>query len=267
MTTTSDTDGRTPVDPARPWDPASAGTPDAAPAPSLPAPSGEAWLDDDHPTVVLTAYGELPAYSPDNVLPSGPVGGRRREARDARTHPPRRTTPTRLGRIVLPLSLALVSGVALVAAWTHLEDSRATQTPTAVVSHRASTPAPAVPSTAPSVAASAAPSVAPSASATPAAAAPVVDRSVPVVVLNSTRRTGLAAKVAARLRADGWRVVSIGNYRGGGITATTVFAQGHAAAVTTMRGDLPTRDAVARPVGAMSTARLTVVVGPDYPRG
>lgn len=256
MTTTSETDGPTPVDPG----------------PRPPAPAAEAWADDDQPTVVLTAYGEMPAYSSDNVLPSGPVGGRRRDARDERTGPPRRTTPTLLGRIVLPISLALVSGVALVAAWTHLQDTRATQTPTATVSHRAGAPAAVAPSVAPSAAPSVAvaPSAAPSVTATPAAASPsasVVDRSVPVVVLNSTRRTGLAAKVAARLRADGWTVVSVGNYRGGRITATTVFAEGHAAAVTTMRRDLPTRDAVALPVGAMSAARLTVVVGPDYPRG
>ncbi len=256
MTTTSDTDGRTPTDPERPF----------------PGPAAEAWADDDQPTVVMTAYGELPAYSSDNVLPSGPVGGRRRGDRDARSGPPRRTTPTRLGRIVLPASLALVSGVALFAAWTHLEDTRETQTPTATVSQRASTPVVVAPSVGPSVA----PSVVPSVAATPSVAAsapaaspstPVVDRSVPVVVLNSTPRTGLAAKVAARLRADGWKVVSIGNYRGGGITATTVFAQGHAAAVATIRRDLPTRDAVARPLGAMSGSRLTVVVGPDYPRG
>jgi hypothetical protein len=255
MTTTSDRDGLTPADPEHPL-------------PAGPAP--DPWADDERPTVVLTAYGELPAYSVDNVLPTGPVGGRHRDARDARGGPPRRTAPTALGRIVLPASLALVSGVALVAAWTHLQDSRATQTST--VSRAASAPVPATPLSGPSVAASPGPSVAatPSAATSPSStpsATPVADRSVPVVVLNSTPRTGLAAKVAARLRADGWTVVSIGNYRAGGITATTVFARGHADAVTTIRGDLPTKDAVATPTGALSRTRITVVVGPDYPRG
>jgi hypothetical protein len=252
MTTTSDRDGRTPADPAYPF---------PAPGPADPL------TDDEQPTVVLTAYGELPAYSHDNVLPTGPVGGRRRELRSG---PPPRSTPTLLGRVVLPASLALVSGVALFAAWTHLQDTREAQPPVVAAVPRASAPTTA-PSSAPSVAATPAARVsstpAPTAASSPAAtAAAVVDRSVPLVVLNATRRTGLAARVAARLRADGWKVVTIGNYRGG-VSATTVFADGHADAVATLRADLPTRDAVARSLASMSTARLTVVVGADYPRG
>lgn len=243
MTTTSDRDGRTPADPAIP------GASSEFPYPA-----------DEQPTVVLTAYGELPAYSSANVLPVSPVG----RHREPRSGPPRRPTPTPLGRVVLPAALALVSGVALAAAWGHLQEARSVQEPTAAVSHRATAPSPA-PSGAALVAA--APSAVAASSPPPAATVhAVVDRSVPVVVLNATSRTGLAAKVAAMLRKDGWTVVSIGNYRGRGITATTVFAAGHAQAVTTIRGDLPTRDAVATPTGSMSRARITVVVGADYPR-
>ncbi|HSN06614.1 MAG TPA: LytR C-terminal domain-containing protein [Candidatus Angelobacter sp.] len=247
MTTTSDRDGHVSgyhVDP-------SAAVPGAAEVP----------FDDEQPTVVLTAYGALPAYSPDNVLPSGPVG----RHRDEGVRPVRRTAPTLLGRVVLPASLALVSGVALVAAWSHLQDTRAQTVVTAVtpVASAPSRPAAAAPSTAATPAAHSSGAPAPAASPSPRT---VVDRSVPVVVLNATSRTGLAARVAARLRADGWTVVSIGNYRHR-LTATTVFARGHADAVATIRGDLPTRDAVALPLGAMSTARLTVVLGTDYPRG
>jgi hypothetical protein len=96
-------------------------------------------------------------------------------------------------------------------------------------------------------------------------AAPKVDRSVPVVVLNSTKRTGLAAKVAKQLRAEGWTVVLVGNFRGL-LAITTVYAEGHDDAVATMQSDLPTRDRQKPPFGAMNPKRLTVVIGADYPR-
>ena len=270
---------RTPADPDTPF-PASAspGSSDA----------------DDHPTVVLTPYDELPAYSHDDVLPAGPVGGGRRAARAAAAPPPRRTGPTPLGRVVLPAALAVVSGVALVFGWVTLQDDRAQTAARAVptASARALVPAAPVVSTSPTAVTSTAPVVAESPSApaasAPAASAPAasgsapaasgsapasspsasttVDRSVPVVVLNSTARTGLAAKVAAQLRKAGWTVVSIGNYRTR-LAATTVFAEGHANAVATIKADLPTDESVKPPAGAMNPARLTVVLGPDYPRG
>jgi hypothetical protein len=86
------------------------------------------------------------------------------------------------------------------------------------------------------------------------------------VVLNSTSRTGLAAKVAASLRRDGWTVVSVGNYRGGRLAVTTVFARGHEDAVATMGKDLRGANLVKPPTGAMNPTRLTVVIGASYPR-
>jgi len=265
MTTTSDRDGRDPADPDTPF-PASPGLPSDA---------------DEHPTVVLTPYGELPAYSHDDVLPAAPVGGGRRAARAATTAQ-RRTGPTPLGRVVIPVALALVSGAALVFGWSTLQDHRAETAAQSTPTARASAPVAPVASSSPKAVASSSPKAvastaaspvpassapaasAPASSASPSAAA--VDRSVPIVVLNSTARTGLAAKVAAQLRKDGWTVVSVGNYRAR-LAATTVFATGHADAVATIRGDLPTPDAVKSPVGAMDPARITVVVGRDYPRG
>ena len=291
MTTTSDRDGRTPADP----------DPDSlfpAPPPPVGAPvhldaAGHAVPDDEQPTVVLATGPAPPAYSHDDVLPVGPVGGGRRAARVA-SAPPRRTGPTPLGRVVLPAALAVVSGVALVFGWVTLQDDRAQTAARAVptASARASVPAAPVVSTSPTAVTSTAPVVADSPSApaasAPAASAPAasgsapaasgsapasspsasttVDRSVPVVVLNSTTRTGLAAKVAAQLRKAGWTVVSIGNYRTR-LAATTVFAEGHANAVATIKADLPTDESVKPPAGAMNPARLTVVLGPDYPRG
>jgi hypothetical protein len=261
-------------------------------APSTPAvdltPSAEAsaaHASREQPTVIMTPYGELPAYNADDVLPSGAPGKGSRPARapkgagpgDGEGPRPRRTGPTPLGRAVLPLGLALVSGVALVAGWTHLQEDRANDTaaPPVTLPAASSTPTAGaatsstpVASESPSAVASATPKPVASSSAAPSAtsSARPVDRSVPVVVLNSTARTGLAAKVAASLRKDGWKVVSVGNYRGGRLALTTVFAQGNADAVATMRADLPTKDAVKAPVGAMNPDRLTVVIGADYPR-
>ena len=92
----------------------------------------------------------------------------------------------------------------------------------------------------------------------------VVDRSIPVVVLNTTTRTGLAARAARSLRALGWTVVSVGNWRGGGVDRTTVFAIGFTVAARTLRADVGASPAVRVPLSSMSRNRLVLVIGPDY---
>jgi len=62
---------------------------------------------------------------------------------------------------------------------------------------------------------------APPVSEPPATAQPVVAK-VPVTVLNNSRRDGLGHEVAAELRAKGWPIAKIGNYRGR-LAMTTVF--------------------------------------------
>lgn len=244
------------------------------------------------PGVVGSPYGDLPAYHAEHVLPSEPVG----KARPG--------TPSKSGRVVLPIGLALVSVVALGAGWAHLESDRAEEAAARAEASKVATKppvpaldAPASPaaSTAPSAsgpAASAKPSASgPAASAKPTGVAPVapapsdsasdsvtepntsvnpattkVDRSVPVVVYNATSRTGLAAKVAKSLRADGWTVVSVGNWRRGGVATTTIFVAGEKDAAATMLDDLPAADAVRAPISGMPQNRLVVVIGKDYPR-
>ena len=363
MTTTSDDDGTTPVDPGDaypvtpaygsralgdhddtetapivglplvppPVDPVVTASLDSWPpepvepvapevAPEAAAPQVPA---DEHPTVVLAGAAAGAAYVADDVLPAGPVGRTHRAAKDpkppkepkpvkeprsaaaptahaARTSGLRRTGPTPLGRVVLPLILALVSGVAIVAGWIHLQDDREASAPTPGASVDASlgpaapvvgpappgssaSSSPTVASESPSPTVSDSPSVSPSTvvssppavvasspAASPSAtasstAATKVDRSVPVVVLNTTKRVGLAAKVAAQLRKDGWTVVLVGNFRGT-LAVTTVYAEGNADAVATMQSDLPTKDRQKPPFGAMNPKRLTVVIGTDYPR-
>lgn len=48
-------------------------------------------------------------------------------------------------------------------------------------------------------------------------------KTVPVRVLNNSKIKGLAATAEADFKADGWRVVAIGNYSASNLPATTVF--------------------------------------------
>ena len=85
-------------------------------------------------------------------------------------------------------------------------------------------------------------------------------------MLNATSRAGLAAKVAAKLRADGWQVISIGNWTGGGITQTTAYLIGHVHAQATMQSDIKTATIVNALLPGMRPKTMTLVIGPDYPR-
>ena len=210
-------------------------------------------------------HADVPT-GPEDVLPARTPGRRAKPEPDP--------TPSPLGRLVLPIALLVVAAVAVFAAWNQLgsrgSETASPPTPTASAS-TSTTPSPsasAKPSTKPSATASSSPkpSTSPSSSPSPTASAVVIDRSVPVTVLNGTRRTGLAARVANELRSKGWTVVSIGNWRGGGVDTTTVFVDGRDDAAATMRRDLPEADATEQPIGAMRANRITVVVMDDYPR-
>jgi len=92
-----------------------------------------------------------------------------------------------------------------------------------------------------------------------------VDRSTAeVVVLNQTSRPGLAASVAAHLRAAGWDVPAVGNFRGT-VPATTVYypAGGETVALAVAR-DLRTTPRTLPRFGNLSTTRFTVVVTDSY---
>lgn len=86
-----------------------------------------------------------------------------------------------------------------------------------------------------------------------------------VVVLNQTSRGGLAGTVADRLRAAGWVVPAVGNFRGV-VPATTVYHPGGSEAeALVVAADLPTEPRVRPRFGNLSTTRLTVVVTDSYP--
>jgi hypothetical protein len=234
-----------------------------------------------------TPYLGLPLAA-DPAVPAGPAdpaapsdGGRAARRAPA----PRPGTPSPAGRVILPIALAAVSIVALVAGWNHLQAEQTSAAALAPVSSPGPTGT-AGPTATPTPTPSATPTPSPSASATRTAASPsasasstasrsaspsatasfTVDRSVPVTVLNGTTRVGLAAAVAADLQAKGWRIVSTGNWRSGGIESTTVFVDGERDAAATMRKDLPPADATRSPIGQMKDGRITIVVMDDYPR-
>lgn len=98
---------------------------------------------------------------------------------------------------------------------------------------------------------------------TPEASAPAGPMT-PVLVLNNSRITGLAARAAASFRAGGWPVRGTGNYRGR-IPVTTIYygpgelpvAQRFAARFPAVRRVLP------RPAGLPGSG-LTVVVTREF---
>jgi hypothetical protein len=251
--------------------------------------ASDAPAPDEHDTVV-TPRPESPVHT-DDVLPAD--GGRRarREATEADRLP--HSTPSPLGRLVIPIALVLIAAIGLLAAWTHYQSREDTTTasdvgpavptgavttpggssapstspspsPSRSVSASASRSPSASASRSPSASASRSPSAAPSASAS--ASARPIDRRVPVVVLNATSRPGLAAKVAAKLRAKGWNVTSVGNWTRGGIDRTTIYLNGHLNAQATIRKDFPyAKGPILQPLAAMPRLRMIVVVGDDYP--
>jgi hypothetical protein len=86
-----------------------------------------------------------------------------------------------------------------------------------------------------------------------------------VVVLNQTRRPGLAATVAEALRADGWNVASTGNF-GGTVPETTVyFPAGGEPAATELAARLPVTPRVRPVFPAIDAERLTVIITDNYP--
>ena len=88
---------------------------------------------------------------------------------------------------------------------------------------------------------------------------------MPVGVLNATSRTGLAASVAAKLRAKGWTVVAAANWRADNVHRTTIFTTRWPKAVRTLRHDVPAVRAVRAPLPQMSTDRIVLVLADDYP--
>jgi len=101
-------------------------------------------------------------------------------------------------------------------------------------------------------------------SSKPAASDDVVG-GIEVVVLNQTRRGGLAASVAELLREKGWTVPATGNFRGQVPSTTVYYPDGAEAQARLAAAGLPTEPRVRPRFGNLSPNRLTVVVTDSYP--
>jgi type IV secretory pathway VirB10-like protein len=89
---------------------------------------------------------------------------------------------------------------------------------------------------------------------------PAVNRkSIDVTVLNATRTTGLARQVSARVRAAGWTVASVGNWRTGAAQTAVHFPGGRKAEARLLAKDLGI-DAVLPSTRGMRSDRLTVIL-------
>lgn len=118
------------------------------------------------------------------------------------------------------------------------------------------------PSTKPSTKPSSKPTTKPTSKPTPSptvAPPPNVPRDYPVVVLNETRITGLAARVAASLRDDGWTVKGVGNWIGNIPETTVYYPDGTYSRAQKLAADLGVTRIRPR-VPGMLTNRLTVVL-------
>jgi uncharacterized cupin superfamily protein len=80
-----------------------------------------------------------------------------------------------------------------------------------------------------------------------------------VSVLNQSGVTGEAARVAAALREQGWRVSGIGNWRGSVPETTVYYPAGQEAAAAQLAGDLGV-DRTRPRVSEMRPDTLTVVI-------
>lgn len=185
-------------------------------------------------------------------------------------------TRRNLAAAVVPSLLAVASVAALVTAlyvWRG-QDPAATG---AAAAERTTTGAPTVTasatppraSSAPATSAASSPRSSASRSAAPSST-PAVSSAAPVghlevVVLNQTRRKGLAHEVAQLLRARGWTVVKEGNFRGRVPATTVYYPLGAEADARAAASALPTTPRVRERFGNLAKNRLTVVVTDDYP--
>ncbi|NHC46784.1 LytR C-terminal domain-containing protein [Motilibacter aurantiacus] len=105
------------------------------------------------------------------------------------------------------------------------------------------------------------PTPAPTPAATPTPEPSAADpQDLQVIVLNQTGRNGLAAGTAARLRAAGWSVTGVGNFRGTVPSTTVYYPDGAEAAARALAADLDGPDRVRPRFSTLSSSKLTVVL-------
>jgi pyruvate/2-oxoglutarate dehydrogenase complex dihydrolipoamide acyltransferase (E2) component len=121
----------------------------------------------------------------------------------------------------------------------------------------ANTPAASTPPASPTASPAASPT-APASS--PASRRPEAARRLKVDVLNQSGPGGTAAKTASRVRALGWTVGRVSDFRGN-VTATTVYyPTGEAKAAHALSGALPGKPRVLPRFSTLADKRLTIIV-------
>lgn len=88
---------------------------------------------------------------------------------------------------------------------------------------------------------------------------------VPVVVLNQTTTTGLAAVFRAQLRAGGWKVPAIGDFRGNVPATTVYYPPGLKAAAKALMAQFFQVGRIRPAFAGISATQLTVILGKDFP--
>jgi hypothetical protein len=126
-----------------------------------------------------------------------------------------------------------------------------------------STPGNTTPATAPATS----PAGAPPASPTPSSAAPATSQPPPagaqrlkVDVLNQSATGGTAARTADRIRALGWTVGRVADFRGNVSETSVYFPRGEEKAARELAAALPGRQRVLPRFSSIAARRLTVIV-------
>jgi len=83
-------------------------------------------------------------------------------------------------------------------------------------------------------------------------------------VLNNSRRTGLASDVAAQLRAKGWPIAKVGNYRGRIAMTTVYYAPGQLPQARELAREFPQIERVEPRFDGLPGQGLTLVVTRDW---
>lgn len=102
-------------------------------------------------------------------------------------------------------------------------------------------------------------------SPTATASAPATVTKVPVVVLNQTTTVGLAAVFRSALRAGGWKVPAIGDFRGNVPATTVYYPPGKKAAAKELMAQFAQVGRIRPAFAGISTTQLTVILGKDFP--
>jgi hypothetical protein len=122
-------------------------------------------------------------------------------------------------------------------------------------------PATPTPQASPSPRVTPSPSPPPTATPSPTPATP----RAPVIVLNQTAVSGLAARVRDQLEAGGWTVTGIDSFRGNVPATTVYYPPGLKAAAQALMAQFPAIGRIRPAFSGISSTQLTVILGKDFP--